>query len=241
MLWVGIFAAAIAGGIIQTVTGFGAAVILMIVLPVFFDMVVAPAISSTICAGLNILLVIKFRKEVDPRVFLFPTLFYLCASTAAIYLAASLELEVLSAAFGIFLMLLSVYSFFFSRRLSLKPTRFVAATCALLGGACSGLFSTGGPIMALFFSAATDRKESYTANFQALFVVTNLLNLVTRVSRGIYTADMVPFTILGILGVNLGKHFGLRLLDKLDAAQTKKIIYLFVGLSGLSTTIKAVL
>ena len=43
-----IFLAAAVAGVIQTVTGFGAAVFMMLIMPYYFDMVTAPAITSAI-------------------------------------------------------------------------------------------------------------------------------------------------------------------------------------------------
>jgi len=86
---------AIIAGIIQTVTGFGAAVFLMLFMPYFFDMIAAPAVTSAITVGLSLTLAWKFRKYIKLKVCLFPTLIYLFFSIASINLAKKLNLPVI--------------------------------------------------------------------------------------------------------------------------------------------------
>lgn len=49
MVWLATGLGAFAAGLLQTVTGFGAATVLMLVLPHFFTMTEAAALSSVIC------------------------------------------------------------------------------------------------------------------------------------------------------------------------------------------------
>ena len=45
MIWPVVIASSLAAGIVQTVTGFGAVVTMMLVLPYFFDMIDAPTLD----------------------------------------------------------------------------------------------------------------------------------------------------------------------------------------------------
>ena len=78
-----LFFGAILAGAIQSITGFGAAVVLMMILPHFLDMIVSPALSSSICVGLTAVLFWKFRKKMDWRICLAPTALYMTASITA--------------------------------------------------------------------------------------------------------------------------------------------------------------
>ena len=235
MIWLAVLLSAAAAGVIQSITGFGAAVMMMLVIPYFFDMLRAPALVSAICLGLAVLLAWKFRRAADWRLTLPLGLSYIAVSTIVIALAGSLDLELLSAAFGVFLICLSVYYLRFARRASVRPTLTSALVCGAAAGVTGGLFGIGGPIAAIYFLSAADTKELYVANLQLLFVLTNLANLITRSIRGIYTLDLVPLTLVGILGVNLGKWAGLKVLDRLDIERMKLIVYIFIGVSGAIT------
>jgi len=233
-----VFAASIGAGILQSVTGFGAAIFLMLFVPLFFDMVSAAAISSSITMGLGIALAWRFRKEIQWSLCALPTAIYMVCSIAVIRAVKGIDLDALTLAFGVFLVLLSVYFFLVSNRVSFSGSRTTACVCSAVSGVTAGLFGIGGPLMAVYFISASNSKKSYIANTQFLFGATNIVNLITRIHRGIYTADFLPVTALGLLGILLGKQIGQRIFDQLNPNTLKKGVYGFVGLSGLLTVLQ---
>lgn len=87
--------------------------------------------------------------------------------------------------------------------------------------------------MAIYFISAIEDKKSYIGTIQFLFAFTNIVNLLMRIANGIYTVDLLPVTILGFVGITAGKIVGLRILDKINPARIKKVVYAFVGISGV--------
>ena len=233
MILLSVILSAAVAGLVQSVTGFGAAVVMMLVLPHFFSIPAASSIASAVCLGLNLVLLIRFRRHLDWRLWLLPTLPYLLTSTAAIHMVGQLDLKLLSAAFGGFLMVLAGYFFLFAHRAFLRPSWQSAVLCGAASGVTSGLFGIGGPLLSLYFLPASGSKERYTANLQCSFFVTNLLNMFTRLSEGIMTTDLIPLILAAFLAINVGKEVGLRILGRLDEGKLRKLVYLFVGLSGL--------
>lgn len=233
MIWCAVFFAAMAAGTIQSMTGFGAAVTMMLVIPHFFGLVQAPGLVTTISLGLCTTLLWKFRRHVEWSSALPVTAAYVVFSTVAIRMVGSVDLKTLSVAFSVFLILLSLYFFFGQSRTALRPNLATALVCGSAAGVTGGLFSIGGPLVVLYFLPAAKSKEGYVANLQFLFTVTNLTGLYVRVSEGIYTFDLLPYTLVGIVGITLGKLLGLRVLDKLDIDRMRRIVYAFVGISGV--------
>lgn len=232
-MYIAIAAAAFAAGIIQTVTGFGAAVFMMLFIPHFFDMVTAPAVTSAIALGLSIALAWKFRSHIKLKYCLLPTVVYLLFSTVSITFAKQLNLEYLSFAFGVFLIILAVYLFVFSEKISMRANRRTAVICAAISGITSGFFGIGGPLMAVYFISAIEDKKSYIGTLQFLFAFTNTVNLMMRIANGIFTIDLIPAVVLGFVGITIGKLAGLRILDKINPGKIKKLVYAFVGISGV--------
>ena len=238
MVYAVIAAASVMAGVIQSVTGFGSAVFLMLIVPCFYDMVAASAISSSIAMGLGITLAWKFRAHLQFRRVILPTVVYLVGSVGAIQLLGDIDLDALKLSFGIFLILLAAWFLVFSKKIRFTATPTSAVVCSAISGVTSGLFGIGGPLMAVYFVSASDGKESYIANLQFLFALTNVVNFITRISRGFYTLDLVPVTLLGFAGITLGKKFGLKILDRMDLEGMKKGVYAFVGLSGILNVIQ---
>ena len=238
MVYLAVALSAALGGFVQSVTGFGAAVVMMTILPYFFTMAVAPSVSTSICLGLTVTLAWKLRKSIDLKLTLPPTLLYAAASVTAIRFIGSMDLRVMTMVFGAFLMLLGAYLLLTEKKAAIRVTPAVTVVCGLLAGVCGGLFSIGGPIMAIYYLAATDSRESYLANAQANFAVNNVTSITTRVLSGYYTLDLLPLTLLGVAGVVCGQRFGLKLGGKLNAVQLRRLVYAYIILSGAVTVVQ---
>ncbi len=238
MVYLAVALSAALGGFVQSITGFGAAVVMMTILPYFFTMAVAPSVSTSICLGLTATLAWKLRKNVDLKITLPPTLLYAVASVTAIHFIGAMDLRVMTIVFGVFLMLLGGYLLLTDKKASIRITPAVTVVCGLLAGVCGGLFSIGGPIMAVYYLAATRDRESYLANAQANFAVNNVTTITTRILGGYYTLDLLPLTLLGAAGVVCGQRFGLKLGSRLNAAQLRRLVYAYVILSGAVTVLQ---
>ena len=92
--------------------------------------------------------------------------------------------------------------------------------------------------MALYFLAISEDRNVYIGNLQTLLSINNVVSLLTRALRGIYTADLILPTAVGFAGILLGQLFGSKIAGKLDAAKINLFIYILVGVSGIETLIK---
>lgn len=225
-------------GIIHSATGFGAGIFMMLFFPSIFGMVSAPALSSAIVIGLEGSLAWKFRKYIDWKICLLPTAVYILFSVTAIGMVNRTDMEALTFAYGLFLLALAVYFFVFSAKLKFRANWQTATVCGAISGVASGFFGIGGPLMAVYFVSATEDKESYVANLQFLFTVTSIVNLITRIVNGIYTLDLLPLTLVGLGGILLGKVLGLKILNRLEPDTIRRLVYAFVGISGIITILK---
>ena len=238
MAWLIIILGSFAAGMIQISVGFGAAVLLMSIFPYCFDMITAAAISGVICLYISGRMVWQYRKSIDWHVILTPTVCYAATNIIMIRLLGALDLRLLTIAFGGFLIILSLYYLFFSKKATIQGTRLTTIGCSLISGACAGLFGVGGPMMALYFLAVLDTWDRYMGCLQMLFVVANVVSLITRISSGIYTVGLIPATVVGILFVSIGAWVGNSITQKLNADTLRKIVYLFVGISGIVTIVQ---
>lgn len=238
MTYVIVALAALAAGAVQTVTGFGAAVIMMLVLPRIFGVVTASAVSTSICVVLSTSLAWKFRHRTDYKFIALPTIAFGICGVVIINLIPSLDLHMVGVLFGAFMLALSIYNLSFAKNASLRPTRAVVLVCGALSGLFSGLFSIGGPMMALCLLPCAEDHEQYVGNMQTLFTVTSLISIAARMANGLYTVNLLPYTIVGAAFILIGKEFGLRFARRLNIELIKKAIYVFVGISGAMTLVE---
>lgn len=239
MLVVGV--ASVLAGVIQTVTGFGSIVVLMLVLPFFFDMIDAPALALVINQIFCIVLYIKYRRHIRWDVALLPTVLYSAASLVTIRLASRLDAHTLVIALAVLLIVLSVYFLAVASRITLHPHKWVGATCGVFSGAAAGLFAIGGPPMALYFITACDTHLQYVACMQFLFAVTGAVSLAGRIIGGVLHPSILPCGAVGTVGILLGLWIGAKINGKLDAAKARTVVYIFVGVSGVILLLQNVL
>lgn len=230
---------ALAGGVIQSVTGFGAGIIMMLFFPLVLPMLKASALSTLVTLYLTVSLAWKFRKHVQISLLVLPLAVFILCTTASLQLATMLDTRNLSVLFGGFLIILSIYFIRFSDRVRLKPSPVNAAVCSGLSGLCSGMFGIGGPPMVVYYlSVLGNSKELYLATTQMYFCVGSVYNTSMRIFRGILTADMIPLFLLGVAGMAAGERIGLRILRRIDVPTMKKAVYVFLALSGAITLIR---
>lgn len=101
------------GALIQGVTGFGASLTIMTFLPYFVALPQAVALSGVIPMVQMAVLVWLYRRYINIRRLVIPTIFYLIGCWLSINYTMSFDPRVLKLAFGLFLIVVSIYSFAF--------------------------------------------------------------------------------------------------------------------------------
>lgn len=232
--------AALAAGFIQSVTGFGGALVMMMALPYFVAMKTATALSGLICIPMCIAVALRYRSQIQGKLVAVPTVIYLASSTLFIRVAATINLDSIKAVFGIFLILLSVYFMFFSGRLNLKGDLKTALVCAGLSGLTGGLFGVGGPFLVLYYLSVTTDKKAYLGTINLVFMITESYSAAMRCMNGLITPDLFPVILGGFCAVLAGSSLGGRMVDRLDGERMKTCIYLLLAVSGAVTFLRAV-
>lgn len=233
MLYPVIAGSALGAGLIQSVTGFGGGIFMMLFFPLLLPILKASAVSSAIAVVFNGAVAVRFRKHINYKSTLVPALFYVMASSTVIYFAPYMPKEIILKIFGVFLIALAIYFLFFPDKIKVTASVKTASVCALLSGCASGLFGIGGPPMVVYFLAATKEKEEYLGTIQFFFFISNFYNLIFRIVRGIYTIDLVPLTFVGVAAILIGEQIGARIVNRINVDMMKKLVYIFLAISGV--------
>lgn len=239
--WIAVILGSAAAGALQTVTGFGSVMLMMMIFPFFFSILDAPALSLSINLLYCMILTIKYRRDIDWRVTIPPTIVYSVVSFIITGLVGSTDLGLLVIVFSVFLMILSVYFLLVASKVRAKPHAIVGMACGAMSGVTAGLFALGGPPIAPYFIAATKSHKSYVASMQLLFMITNIVTLAGRMMNGIYNWSLWPFIAAGSVFILGGMLVGEKLADKINPDRTRAIVYGFVGISGLVLLLQQIL
>lgn len=233
MMYAVISLAALCGGILQGVTGFGAGIVMMMVLPSLFPLNQAAGVSCAIAIVLSLTMFLRYRKHIQIKKVIWPAILYVGVSSISIIFSTMVNQAVMKKVFGVFLIVLSVYYLFFNKSKEKEMNFLVSVIFIAVSGACDGLFGIGGPLMVLFFLEQTHSKEEYLGSIQAVFLVNLIYGTMMRMVNHILTLEHFSYIAVGMVCILGGMVMGNRIVDRLDGEKIKKITYVVIGLSGI--------
>lgn len=229
-----------AAGLLQTFCGFGAGVVILLFVSQFMEITVAATVNLSVCSFLSLYLLVRFFKKVEFKKTLVPLVCYVVVSLFlnSYILRLSGHKNLLGILFGVFQIVLSVYYLFLTKAISSKGSLTSGIVCGSASGITAALFGVGGPFLSVHMLPASGSMESYTANMQVIFTVTNIFLVVDKARQGLYSASLIPMTAVGGAGVVLGGTLGVILLKKIKPDAVKKTVYIFLGISGIITVLQ---
>lgn len=224
---------ALCAGILQGVTGFGAGIVMMMVLPAFFPLNQAAGVSCAIAIVLSLSMFLRYRRHVQVKKVLWPTLVYVVVSGLSIVFSTIVDQGMMKKVFGVFLVLLSAYYLLLDKGKERELSLLVSVVFIAVSGACDGLFGIGGPLMVLFFLGQTRSKEEYLGSIQAVFLVNLVYGTIMRMYNQILTGSHLPYIGIGVVCILAGLTAANKIVDRLDGEKIKRITYVVIGLSGI--------
>lgn len=229
-----IFLMSVGAAFVQRVSGFGFGIFIMTMLPFLLPTYgEATALSGLLALVTSLFITLRLRRYIPWRKLL-PILFtFLVVSWMAVMAVAGAPEHLLRIVLGIALMAASLYFFLLSHRLHLPASLGVQIGMGTLSGIMGGLFGMQGPPAVLYFISTTSTKEEYMAIAQCYFLIGNLFMTAYRAQAGFLTPAVAEGWLSGLLGVALGTMLGAKVFHRIPLPLLRRIIYLYMGLSGL--------
>lgn len=228
------------GGFVQAVTGFGGGIVIMLLLPLLFEMTIAAAISDVITMVLSFALFWQYRKHIKRSLIAAPAICYLLVSILTICLSGYLGGEKLKLMFGIFLIVLAAYFLLFSRNISLRPSIAASVVCCSLAGFCGGMFGISGPPVGLYYLAVTKTKEEYLGTLNAFFSVVVVFNIAVRTANGYVLPIHMPVILTGMVAILIGCAIGGIVSDRMNKDVMRKCIYSLMIFAGVIAVVQGI-
>lgn len=226
---------------VQSVTGFGFGIVAMIFLPHLMLYTEANVLSSILGCTTSIIMVIAMYRKTNWKNIFFPLIGSFCANYMAVRLVKSAESEMLTLLLGIALFFLSIYFFFFSDKIKIRPSWYTGLIAGLISGVMSGLFSIGGPPVVIYYMQSEKDTDSYLATISTYFVLSGFISIALKTLSGFVTLNVFLGLPLGLLGMFVGSVLGKRIRDKINPKALKKAVYGFMAVSGLINVITALI
>ena len=208
--------AALGGGLVMGVTGFGAGMVFMMVLPVFYSLTESAAIAGIVSTVLNAQMAIRYWKHIHFKSLVAPTIAYMILCALLIRFSTEVDQSLIQKGFGVFLICL----------------------CIAFSAVFDSFFSIGGPLLVVYFMARTDSTKAYMGTIQAFFFINYAYSSVVRVINGILLPSHLAVTLVCSVAVLLGGVIAQKLVNRLDEQRVRKLIYIMIGVSGVLNLVK---
>ena len=231
--------AALGGGLVMGVTGFGAGMVTMMALPVFYSLTESAAIAGVVCAVLSAHMTIRYWKHINFRSLVAPTIAYMILCALIIRFSTEVDQALIQKGFGVFLICLCIYYIFLQKDdHPHKKSLALSILCITFSAVFDSFFSIGGPFLVVYFMARTDSTKAYMGTIQAFFFINYTYSTVVRVIDGILLPSHLPVTGACGVAVLLGGVIAQKLVNRLDDQMVRKLIYIMIGVSGVLNLIK---
>lgn len=221
---------------VQRVCGFGFGVFIMTMLPFLCNSYgEATTLSGLLSAIQSLWILFTLYKLVDWKKLILITISFAIFSFFAIQVVAKYNQDdsILKILLGIVLILLSLYFLFVSPKIQVKPTKHLQVSMGALSGVLGGLFGMHGPPAVIYFLSVEPTKYRYMAVCQAYFLLTNIIMTFFRAQKGFLTVDVLWGVLFACLGIVIGSYLGRKVFDKISIEKLRKIIYVYLIISGV--------
>jgi uncharacterized membrane protein YfcA len=228
-----VFIFSLLASFVQFVSGFGFGIVIMTILPYVIPYGEATAISGILAASTSIIPAIRLFRVV-PWKKLTPILItFLIVSYFAIQYVSKVDSAQLKHILGVMLVVISIYFFFISERIHLKPTMPVQIGMGTISGVLGGLFAMQGPPAVIYFIASATKAKEYIAVTQWYFLVGNIMMTIYRANAGLVTWEVGRYSMIGLPAIFIGVYLGRRVAKKIKIKLLRKIVYAFLAIAGV--------
>ena len=223
----------LSGACVQSALGFGTTMITMAFLPLLMDYSKAMGLTILLVTFSTVFISVKYRHDIQWK-----TMLPMLIPTAVIcgivnLLSAKVNSTMLYLLLGFMFVAVAIFFFFFSKNIHIRPSILSGTILGIICGFCYGLFASGGPTAALYLLPATKGKKEYLATIQAFLCVNNLVVLVISLVLGRLSMADLPLIGAGVIALAAGTLLGLAIHDRISSDIFGKVIYAFVGVSGV--------
>ena len=230
-MWIWI-AASLAAYFVKGLCGFANTLVFTSILGFGADNVNISPVELLLSYPTNIILTIKNRGRLNPRVFIPLSLLVLCGSIPGAFLLKNMDAHYLKIVFG-FVVVISGIDMYLRERNALhaKESRFLPGIIGLLSGVLCGMFGVGA-LLAAYVGRVTSNSDEFKANINAVFTVENTFRIILYAATGILSKESIrlalilaPFMITGLLA-------GMKICKRIDERKIRLLIIFLLIVSG---------
>lgn len=216
--------------IIQSVTGFAGGPIAIPPSMALVGVENAKAAITLILLIVTAIITIQNIKYINYKKLGIMLLFMFAGMIPGVWLFDKLPTKALMIIYGSIVVLIGLNKLLRENSRDLKaPWNYVAL---LFAGIMQGMFTSGGPFIALYAVAAMKDKKEFRATVTPVWTVLNIYLVANMIRSGFYTDYVVKLTGISMIPVFFAIFIGNKIASKIDQKAFLKLVYVLLIISG---------
>ncbi len=229
-LW--LFLIVFAGVFVQSVSGFGLALVLMPLIASLLGVNAAAPLVAIIAIVAELTILIRYRESIQLTSIWRLAVASVLAVPVGVWGLAWLPARIALTGLGLVVVGYAIYAL-----LRLRLPRLEHPNWAFFFGACAGLLSgaynTSGPPYVIYGSCRRWEPAEFKGNLQSVFLISGTTAILSHALAGHYTAEIARYWLLALPAIGLGLWAGGRLDKKLNPILFRQIILWLLLILGL--------
>lgn len=224
----------LAASVVQGVSGFAFGMVVLMVFPYLFGYTKSLALAALMAMVVMFYNAWLYRRTIDwTWVPWWMGVFIVVDLASVLVLKHVGENPIWYTLMGVIFILMALYLLWGQKVLHVQAGKSSLVVLAAASGIIMGMFGVGGPLMAAFFLEATRSKEDYLGTSQLVGGCTLAIDFVMRVINGMFSVDLVGYTLLGVVSMGVGLYIAKRLVSHMDALALRRFICVVMIVDGV--------
>lgn len=212
-----LFASTFFAAIVHGITGFAFSIVLLMILPRYFNYSDTIAIIGILCVITLIYNTAIYREHIVWKHIPIALISFSIGDFLAICILKTFgESPLWYKLMGIVFCMMGIYLLKGQDVFKIKATRVNSILFNGISGLVTGLFAIGGPISCIYFLAVTKSKEEYMATVQMMFTITISVDVLLRVLNGMIYPRLFILGVSCVFFIIAGLLVGKRILNRIN-------------------------
>ena len=226
--------------LLQGTMGIGFAII-YVTLSTFLFPYLEVLVSERLLALLFMVpVLLRFRDKIRWRYIWIPLVFSILGTRIALLLMSALEEKNLIIILGAVLALSGIANMVLKKEWHFRGNWISGAVVGVIIGIIAGICGMAGPVLAMYYlgiEELSEDKDCYFATTVTLFELMGIIQTVDFLFNGYFPEGGWTLSLIGIIPTFAGMFIGLRLFNRINVEQVKKLLNWFMVVMGLFLSI----
>ena len=228
-----IFVLVFLAALIQSISGFGFAVIIMPLITLVLGLQVAAPMVALTALTVYVINLVRYRQAINVGEVLRLGAMSALGVPIGIWALGNVSETLVKQVMGLVLIAYAIYALV-RPATSWMPSRSWVFPAGFLAGCMGGAYNTPGPPVIIYGSLRQWPKDEFRAVLQALFLVNAVLVVSSHVVARHVTAEVLTFYLYALPALGLGILVGSRVDSKVDRERVRILVTALILILGLS-------